>query len=47
MLSVKDERKRAEYDVQLLANRLAYLRSEEKAAAKRVFMLLSSFLLPQ
>mmetsp|Transcript_5047 Transcript_5047/g.6538 ORF Transcript_5047/g.6538 Transcript_5047/m.6538 type:complete len:283 (+) Transcript_5047:124-972(+) len=36
MLSVKDERKRAEYDVQLLANRLAYLRSEEKAASKKV-----------
>jgi hypothetical protein len=36
MLSVKDERKRAEYDVQLLANRLAFLRSEEKAAAKKV-----------
>jgi len=36
MLAVKDERKRAEYDVQLLANRLAYLRAEEAAAAKKV-----------
>jgi hypothetical protein len=36
MLAVKDERKRAEYDVQLLANRLAYLRAEERAAAKKV-----------
>ena len=36
MLAVKDERKRAEYDVQLLANRLAYLRAEERAANKKV-----------
>ena len=36
MLNVKDERKRAEYDVQLLANRLAYLRAEERAASKRL-----------
>mmetsp|Transcript_9480 Transcript_9480/g.18638 ORF Transcript_9480/g.18638 Transcript_9480/m.18638 type:complete len:260 (-) Transcript_9480:38-817(-) len=36
MLAVKDERKRAEYDVQLLANRLAYLRAEERAASKKV-----------
>lgn len=32
MLAVKDDRKRAEYDVQLLANRLAFLRAEERCA---------------
>ena len=36
MLAAKDERKRAEYDVQLLANRLAFLRTEERAAKKRI-----------
>lgn len=36
MLAVKDERKRAEYDVQLLANRLNYLRQEERMASRKV-----------
>lgn len=36
MLAAKDERKRAEYDVQLLANRLAFLRAEEAAAKKKI-----------
>ena len=36
MPAAKDERKRAEYDVQLLANRLAFLRTEERAAKKRI-----------
>ena len=36
MLLAKDERKRAEYDVQLLANRLAFLRAEERATQKNI-----------
>lgn len=36
MLEAKNERKRAQADVQLLANRLAHLRAEEEKARKRI-----------
>ena len=35
MLRAKNERRRAESDVQLLANRLAHLRAEEEKARRR------------
>ena len=36
MLRAKNERRRAESDVQLLANRLAHLRAEEEKARKKI-----------
>ena len=36
MLRAKNERRRAESDVQLLANRLAHLRAEEEKARRKI-----------